>query len=257
MKVTVCELRNDPEHLEADWEGLVSHVRKESSDLVLLPEMPFYPWLAVTRQVNPDDWKTSVDAHEKWILRFNELSPATVFGTRAIIQNDQPLNEGFVWDQQTGYNAVHAKYYLPDENGFWEASWYERGKREFKMIQCKGINVGFLICTELWFFEHAREYSKQDIHPLVCPRVTPQSSVDKWIAAGQAAAVVSGAFCLSSNLSGPNTESIEFGGAGWVIEPEEGVVLGKTSPNKPFLTIEIDLKEAEKAKRTYPRYVAD
>ena len=113
------------------------------------------------------------------------------------------------------------------------------------------------ICTELWFFEHAREYSKHGIHLLVCPRVSPQSSVDKWIAAGQAAAVVSGAFCLSSNLSGPNIESIEFGGVGWIIGPEEGSVLGVTSPIKPFLTVEIDIEKAEKAKRTYPRYVSD
>jgi N-carbamoylputrescine amidase len=138
-----------------------------------------------------------------------------------------------------------------------KAIWYERGLRDFAVVQCGTINLGFMICTELWFFEHAREYSKQDIHLLACPRVTPQSSVDKWIAAGQAAAVVSGAFCLSSNLSGPNIESIEFGGTGWIIEPEEGNVLGVTSPNKPFLTVEIDLEVADKAKRTYPRYVAD
>jgi len=56
-------------------------------------------------------------------------------------------------------------------------------------------------------------------------------------------------------LSGPNTESIAFGGAGWVIEPEEGRLLGVTSRNKPFLTVEIDLEDAEKAKQTYPRYV--
>lgn len=143
------------------------------------------------------------------------------------------------------------------EKGFWEASWYERGKRDFTGVQCRGINLGFLICTELWFFEHARQYSKQDIHLLVCPRVTPKSSGDKWIAGGRAAAVVSGAFCLSSNLSGPNTESMAFGGAGWVIEPEEGSVLGLTSRDKPFLTVEIDLEHAGKAKRTYPRYVSD
>jgi len=143
------------------------------------------------------------------------------------------------------------------EEGFREASWYERGKRDFTVVQYRGINLGFLICTELWFFEHAREYSKQNIHLLVCPRVTPKNSVDKWIAGGRAAAVVSGAFCLSSNLIGPNTESIAFGGAGWVIEPEEGSVLGVTSQNKPFLTEEIDLEHAEKAKRIYPRYVSD
>jgi N-carbamoylputrescine amidase len=58
-------------------------------------------------------------------------------------------------------------------------------------------------------------------------------------------------------LNGPNTESIAFGGAGWVIEPEEGSVWGLTSQSEPFLTIEIDLEHAEKAKRTYPRYVSD
>ena len=46
-----------------------------------------------------------------------------------------------------------------------------------------------------------------------------------------------------------------FGGAGWVIEPEEGNVLGVTSQDKPLLTVEIELESAKKAKRTYPRYV--
>ena len=86
---------------------------------------------------------------------------------------------------------------------------------------------------------------------------SPKSSVGKWIAGGRAAAVVSGAFCLSSNLNGPHTERMEFGGAGWVIEPEEGNVLGVTSQDKPLLTVEIDLEIAEKSKRSYPRYVSD
>ena len=94
-------------------------------------------------------------------------------GSRPVIQNGKRLNEGFIWQSDSGYKPSHAKYYLPDEKGFWEASWYERGKRDFTVAQCRGINVGFLICTELWFFEHAREYSEQDIHLLVCPRVTP------------------------------------------------------------------------------------
>ncbi len=119
------------------------------------------------------------------------------------------------------------------------------------------VLVGFLICTDLWFFEHARDYCKQDIHLLVCPCVTPKHSVEKWIAGGRPAAVVSGAFCQSSNLNGPNTESIAFGGAGWVSEPEEGRVLGVTYQKNSFLTIDIDLEKAEKAKRTYPRYVSD
>ena len=257
MKVTVCELRNDPEELEADWEGLVSHVKQESSDLVLLPEMPFYPWLAFTRQVNLKQWIACVDAHEKWILRLNELSPAAIFGTRPIIQADQPLNEGFVWDQQTGYKAVHSKYYLPDEDGFWEASWYRRGECKFETFENSSLKAGFLICTEIWFMEHAREYGKQGIQLLLCPRATPASSTDKWVAGGRAAAVVSGAFCLSSNRGGTDSRGAGWAGTGWIVEPEEGAVLGLTSRANPFLSIEIDLNTADHAKTTYPRYVLD
>lgn len=44
MKVTLCELSNDPTGFERDWQELVSHLNSEVSDLVLFPEMPFYPW---------------------------------------------------------------------------------------------------------------------------------------------------------------------------------------------------------------------
>jgi hypothetical protein len=42
-----------------------------------------------------------------------------------------------------------------------------------------------------------------------------------------------------------------------VIEPEEGEVMGVTAQKVPFLTVEIDLVIAERAKQAYPRYVLD
>ena len=50
---------------------------------------------------------------------------------------------------------------------------------------------------------------------------------------------------------------MQWAGTGWIIEPEEGNVLGLTSQENPFLTIDIDLKIADAAKDTYPRYVLD
>ena len=35
----------------------------------------------------------------------------------------------------------------------------------------------------------------------------------------------------------------------------EGDILGLTSQQHPFVTIEIDLQKAEQAKKTYPRYM--
>ena len=49
----------------------------------------------------------------------------------------------------------------------------------------------------------------------------------------------------------------EWGGTGWIIEPQEGEVLGTTSRDDPFLTLELDPAVADAAKSTYPRYVLE
>jgi N-carbamoylputrescine amidase len=92
---------------------------------------------------------------------------------------------------------------------------------------------------------------------LVCPRATPNPTAPKWIMGGQATAVVSGAFCLSSNLSGKSPEGGDYDGVGWIIEPEAGKALGLTSPEQPFLTLDINLEDADRAKKTSSRYVLD
>lgn len=255
VRITVCQLANDTEALLKDWQQLVSHVKAEASDLVLLPEMPFYPWIAKTRQFDPETWQAAVAAHDNWLTHFRDLSPANIIGTRPINSAGRRLNEGFVWDSKSGYRAAHAKTYLPDEEGFWEATWYDRGPVDFKPVDLGQARVGFLICTELWFMQHARAYGQQAIHLLACPRATPRSTLDKWLAGGRAAAVVSGAFCLSSSLitlGGPK----EMGGPGWIISPD-GDVLATTSADHPIVTLEIDLSDAEEAKKTYPRYVLE
>ena len=257
MKVTVCELPNDPDALTIQWNRLADHTRSAKSDLVLLPEMPFHPWLAASEQVDSKRWHRAVETHQTWIQRLPELGAGVVMGTRPMVSGGVPYNQGFAWTPDRATVTTHTKYYLPDEAGYWEASWYQRGEGAFETIACGEAVYGFLICTEIWFTRHARDYGRHGAHIIVCPRVTPASSIDTWIAGGRVAAVVSGAFCLSSNLAGPNIPGSDFGGTGWIIEPEAGAVLGTTSANKPFLTMNIDIGWAEAAKSTYPRYVAD
>ena len=257
MRIAVCEF--SPHRLASDdgWQSLGERLEAQASEWLLLPEMPFSPWLAGSRPVESKQWRSAVAAHDRWIGRLPLLPVRVVMGSRPVIDGGRHFNEGFVWQRSSGYRAVHRKYYLPDEEGFWEASWYERGEGDFRVVEVEGLRVGFLICTELWFGVRARAYAREGVHLIVCPRATPAASIDKWIAGGITAAVVSGAFCLSSNMSGPNVMGLPFGGVGWVIEPQEGRVLGQTSQATPLVTIDIDPGWAETAKHTYPRYVRD
>ena len=248
----MCELRNAPDDLAEDWEQLAAHVQAESSDLVLLPEMPFAAWFAAMPV-----WHTATVAHDAWMECLPELAPAAAIGTRPIEAGEGGrYNQGFLWTAGGGYLAVHEKYYLPDEPGFWEASWYGRGERDFTPFEHGTARIGMQICTELWFLEHARAYGQAGVHLLAVPRATPRETLDKWSAGGRVAAVVSGAFVLSSNpVSGPG-ERANLGGQGWIFGPE-GDLLARTSPDQPFATVELDLAEAEQAKKAYPRYVRD
>jgi N-carbamoylputrescine amidase len=102
----------------------------------------------------------------------------------------------------------------------------------------------------------ARAYGQAGVHLLATPRATEKHTVDKWLAGGRAAAVIAGAFSLSSNHFSRSERPVPLGGQGWVIDPD-GDVLALTTPQEPFATVEIDPNAAERAKQTYPRYVLD
>lgn len=254
MRVTVTQFSDKAPELE--WAALVDHAATESTELVLLGEMPFARWLAATRRADPAEWQRAVDRHDARIGRLAELPGVTVAGSRPVLRDGVPHNEGFLRSASEGYRSSHLKYYLPDEPGFWEASWYRRSpEKSFRAAPLSDISCGFMICTDMWFTEHARGYAAQGVELLLIPRATELSTGAKWLAGGRVAAVMAGAFCLSSNRRGA-AEGLMFGGSGWIIDPE-GNVLATTTDQEPFVTLDIDLAEARAAKKSYPRYVAE
>jgi N-carbamoylputrescine amidase len=253
MRVTVCQLSDEREAFAADWDALCAHARRERSELVLLPEMPFSAWFAVERRFEPEIWRAAIAEHVLWKERLGDLAPAVVLATRPVERDGRRLNEAFVWASGAA-TAVHDKRYLPDEDGFWEASWYDRGDGVFQPAAAGPARVGFQICTELWTLEESRQYGLKGVDVLAAPRATPASSRERWLVAGRAAAILAGAYCISSNRSGASRAGFEFAGMGWIIDPE-GEVLAMTSNESPIISLDIDLAQASRAKATYPRYV--
>ena len=250
MKVTVCELPDERSAFASEWARLAKHVRKESSDFVLLPEIPFSHWMFAFPEFDPKVWARSVEEHRNWMGRLAELGAGTVLGSRPVGSGERRYNEGFAWTRGRVVSS-HKKCYLPDEEGFYEARWYGRGSRKFTPFSANGWKFGFQICSDLWSMANARSYGKSGVGLIAVPRCTGLST-DKWLAGGRAAAVVSGAYCVSSNRVGELGKA-KFGGLGWVVDPD-GKVLATTDKERPFAAVEIDGAVAEKAKKTYPRY---
>jgi N-carbamoylputrescine amidase len=253
MKVTVTQL--DASQLPGEWPALREHVSVERPDLVLLPEMCFAPWFCTSPAFNETVWQAAVTAHENWLARLPELGAATVIGTAPRDEAGKRYNVAYAWNAKRGLQWIHRKTFLPNDDGYWEANWYDRAPINFAPVGLGEFSIGLAICTEIWFMQHARDYGKSGIHLLLNPRSTPAYSNDKWLAGGRTAAVVAGAFCLSSNHAG-RADHVQLGGAGWICDPD-GDVLALTATHHPYSTLELDLAQAEAAKSAYPRYVDD
>ncbi len=269
-RVTVCELDTREERREEELAALAAHCRERSSDVLLLPEMPFSPWLAAAPEPDAGAWRRSVAAHADGVRGLSAVLPATaVVATRPTAEGRaataaERRNQAFTWTAATGAVGWRDKRYLPQEEGFWEESWYAPGRGAFDVVELVGARLGVQVCTEVWFFERARRYADLGVELLCVPRATPATSTSTWLAGGRAAAVSSGAYCLSSNhassdlpgrVPAPDAEDpMRMGGLGWVVSPD-GDVLATTSPEEPFVTVEVDLDVARAAKGTYPRYV--
>jgi N-carbamoylputrescine amidase len=229
---------SDPEQT---WAALT---RLPQVDLLVLPELAFMPWLCATREPDRQAWDRAADNQQ--LHRLDQVPARVIVGTRASGRH----NEAFCWTPETGLRVVHTKTYLPDEEGFWEASWYERGPVDFEAFDTAVGRIGVSVCTEMWFSQHL--YAGVDL--VVVPRATPVETTQKWLAGGAAHAVCAGAFCISSNRA-ETVAGTTMGGAGWVIDPD-GATLAATSPAEPVSIVDIDLGLARAAKSTYPRYVA-
>ena len=257
MKVTVCQLDNRPRQLEQVLSQLAEHLQQNASEFLLLPEMCFHEWLAADENADAVRWKSAIENHDKHIGTLDSLGVPAIIGTRPIIDaQGSHRNQAYLWTRDAAVLGVHEKYYLPNESGYWEANWYDRGEPVFDTCEALGVTIGIQICTEMWFFEWARHFARNGVDLLCVPRATPHASTDKWLAGGRAAAVCSGAYCLSSNLWNPPDAKADCGGVGWIISPE-GDVLAETDTEAPFASVDLDIEFARRSKQTYPRYVAE
>jgi N-carbamoylputrescine amidase len=116
--------------------------------------------------------------------------------------------------------------------------------------------VGFLICTEVMFNEHARHYGRRGANLIAVPRAVGRASLPRWEVAMRMAAIVSGCYVLSSNRGGVDSRGQTFGGRGWVVDPD-GEVLVQTSAGSPLAFCEVDLEAPLRAQREYPCYVPE
>jgi N-carbamoylputrescine amidase len=251
VRITVCELPHEPAALGAAWAALCEHTVSNASELVLLPEFAMVDAVWQDEDFDSVRWSAAQKLSDAWLARLSELRVEHVVGTRPAAKDGRLFNEGYLWSSARGLAPLRRKFFLPNEPGGWEATWFDRGDREFPAFHAGALSFGLNICTELWAVETYAAYAARGVQVILTPRATSSGTAAKWLSAGVVAAVRSGAFSVSSNRVDTTGTC---GGVGWIISPD-GHVLASTTPEAPFATIAIDLSIAVAARDSYPRYV--
>jgi N-carbamoylputrescine amidase len=251
MRVTVCELPHRTHGLASAWAALTAHTIANASQLVLLPEFAMAEPVWEFEHFDPIRWTAVETLHDVQLRRLPELRAEYVVGTRPVRADGRRLNQAYLWSAPGGVQPLRSKYFLPQEPGTWESTWFDQGDPSFPVFHAGAVSFGVNICTELWALETYAAYAQLGVELLLSPRATALASTTKWLAVGVVAAVRSGAFSLSSNRV---DRTGACGGSGWIIDPA-GEVLAITSPAEPFATRDIDVTKAVRAKDSYPRYV--
>lgn len=236
----------------AAWDAIRRAVDAAGADLLVTNEMPFGPWFPLTPDYDATTAERSVALHEAALDALAGLQVGAVVSSRPVPCGGRLANEAFVLEGGR-YRYLHHKKFFPEEPGWHEASWFERGRDGFECVRVGKLTLGVLLCTELFFNEHARGYGRAGADVIVTPRASGLRTTH-WKTAGAMAAIVSGAVFVSSNRRGAAAASPEFGGTGFAMSAR-GELLGETSDAAPLQAVTVDLDLTRSSKLDYPCYV--
>jgi N-carbamoylputrescine amidase len=170
-------------------------------------------------------------------------------GTRAVAEGARRWNETFLWTAERGLVRGRAKALLPQQEGGWEETWFDRGSQHAVPVRDDTLCFSELVCTELMVSTAARRLGQSGVQVIAAPRAT--GAHPRWEVAARMNAIAAGAFVVTANRRGAT-----LAGGSWIVAPD-GDILARTNESAPIVSIEIDLASVESARLTYPRNVRD
>jgi N-carbamoylputrescine amidase len=194
----------------AGWEQFAHAVAKSRPDILVMNELPFSGSVARKNDFAIEDARQSVEIHEAGTAGLAALNIPAVISSRPALLADRLINEAIVIEN--GHvRPLHTMTIFGRKPGWFEASWFGRGEARIEIQNICGLGVGVLLCTELMFNEHPRQYRRRGADLIAVPRATG-SAHECWITAGKMASIVSGSYVVSSNRVGHSADAPRFGG---------------------------------------------
>lgn len=94
MRVTICELPQEPVAQAAAWDGLCRYVSRHGSDLVLLPEFAMVDAVWDAERFDAARWTKALAQADALLEQLPSLGAERVVGTRPTSEQGRRFNQG-------------------------------------------------------------------------------------------------------------------------------------------------------------------
>jgi len=235
MRICAAEFPDELRRYEGAIDSLAEHVSEMRPDLLVLPEMPFTPWIFHIDASDDKQLSATVENHAKWLDRLADAIPSPIITSCPVRKKDRFLNQAIYLNAERALHPLRAKCYLPNDFPALERVWFDEGDSPLGVFDILEQRVGIQICSEIMYAEIPRLLSEKGVEIIIQARATGDHP--RWRAASILAASTAGAFVV-----GANRRSVErdwFAGGSWIYSPA-GELLGESSLGQRFVTVEID-----------------
>jgi N-carbamoylputrescine amidase len=228
--------------------------KARGAELALLPELPLNGWSPATRVALDEDAEPP-DGPRHQLLR-SAAREASIGLVGGVIVKDNTSHRRYsvalAFTHEGTLAATYRKVHLPEEEGFWETSHYEPGDALSPVIDAFSLRVGLQICSDINRPQGCQLLGAMGAEVILNPRATEAATYDRWRTVLTANALTSGAYVLSVNR--PREEGgVKLGGPSFGVAPT-GEILAETT--EPVCLVTLDRKAIERARGTYPGYLA-
>ena len=249
MKLTIslAQLAFQFADVEANFEYVekwIEEAAARGSDLILLPELwasgyDLENWVRYASPLGEGAFKRVSTLARNYQISIGcsllEAKDGNAYNTFALYGSD-----GETWGV---YRKIHRFRLLQEEK------WLKAGDR-LVLAQTPWGRVGLSICYDLRFPEMFRPYFEARARLILIVAEWPERRVAHWKKLLQARAIENQAFFAGVNKVG-YSQGVKLGGCSTVVDPW-GVPLAEVMDEEALLTTEIDLVEADKARRYIP-----
>ena len=247
LNLSLAQIPISYDDAEANFErarGWTKEAARRGSALVMFPELWYsgYDLEKWPRFAAP--LGEGIFARAGALARENHIALA---GSVLELKDGRPYNTFALYDAEGQIRAVYRKLHLFGPLG--EDRWLHAGD-SFTLWEGEWGPVGLSICYDLRFPEVARRYALQGARLWLLPSQWPTRRIRHWQALLRARAIENQMFVAAVNGVGPSGQE-QFGGLSAVIEPW-GEPVAEAGAAEVLLTVEIDLGQADEARRRFP-----